>query len=97
MSERLAARVVGYVQGVGFRYFVRRAATRLGLTGWVANESDGSVMVVVEGEPAALDRLCELLIEGPPGARVKEVRQSRTHATGEFGSFEVHARAHPGD
>ena len=42
-TARLEATVIGRVQGVGYRYFVRTEAGRLGVTGWVANASDGSV------------------------------------------------------
>ena len=44
-GQRLVANVRGSVQGVGFRWFVQREAARLGLDGWVANRSDGSVEV----------------------------------------------------
>ncbi|HCB50358.1 MAG TPA: acylphosphatase, partial [Chloroflexi bacterium] len=39
--KRVEATVQGYVQGVSFRYYTQREALRLGLTGWVRNESDG--------------------------------------------------------
>src|SRR5439155_20058522 len=55
--QRLEATVRGRVQGVGFRYFVVREAMELGLVGWVANAADGSVVLVAEGPPAALDAL----------------------------------------
>ena len=54
-TQRLEATVRGYVQGVGFRWFVVRRATQLGLTGWTANEHDGTVRVVAEGSAHALD------------------------------------------
>ena len=47
----------GNVQGVGFRYFAQCAAQKLGLTGWVANNWDGSVTLEAQGERAALDEL----------------------------------------
>jgi len=43
-------RFFGLVQGVGFRYEAMMLASRLGLTGWVRNESDGTVTVEIEGE-----------------------------------------------
>ena len=70
---RLEAVVHGRVQGVGFRYFVLREARRLGLDGWVANESDGSVRVVADGERAPLAALLEALHEGPPASIVERV------------------------
>lgn len=68
-------RVRGLVQGVGFRFFVRTAAVRLGLAGWVRNESDGSVLVWAEGDPADLERLERELKHGPPASRVEEVER----------------------
>jgi len=67
---RLSCRVIGQVQGVGFRWFVRERARRLGVAGTVANVSDGSVVVHAEGTATALVALRALLCEGPPGARV---------------------------
>ena len=47
----------GEVQGVGFRYTAYMAARELGLTGWVANLSDGRVEMEVQGNDSAIDRL----------------------------------------
>jgi acylphosphatase len=91
-AERLEAVVAGRVQGVGFRYFVRQTAGRLGLAGWVRNEPDGSVRVVAEGPPAALAALELALHEGPAGAAVRDVRASRGPATGAFDGFDVERR-----
>lgn len=87
--ERLAARVTGRVQGVGFRYFTRKMAIRLGLTGWVRNEPDGSVEVVAEGSREALEALLEAIHEGPPTSRVDHVRPYWSEAAGVFESFRV--------
>jgi acylphosphatase len=94
---RLEATVRGRVQGVGFRYYVLRKAAQAGLTGWVANEQDGSVRCVVEGPPEALDRLEELLRRGPTGAVVEGVQIVRMPATGRFERFEVRSGGHRGD
>lgn len=96
-SKRLDATVHGRVQGVGFRWFVRRNAARLGLIGWVANEASGSVRVVAEGEASAVDRLLVDLHEGPPGAEVDRVDAAFAPPTTEFTGFEIRARGHPGD
>ena len=62
-------RVSGQVQGVGFRPFVYRIATRNGLDGWVRNAA-GTVEIHVQGEPAALQRFGhELFAQAPPLAR----------------------------
>lgn len=47
--RRIRVRFVGEVQGVGFRWTARRVAQDLDLTGWVRNESDGSVSMELQG------------------------------------------------
>jgi acylphosphatase len=96
-AERLEATVRGRVQGVGYRYFVLRIAGRQGLTGWVANQLDGSVRCVVEGPPDELDRIETGLRDGPPGAVVDVVQTVRMPATGRFDRFEVRSAGHTGD
>lgn len=97
VGERLVARVRGYVQGVGFRWFVVREASRLGLEGWVANQADGSVEVVAEGSAALLDELLLALWEGPSGASVSGVETRREPARGNVVGFTVRSGAHGGD
>lgn len=88
---RLEARVRGHVQGVGFRWWVRRRAEELGLTGWVMNEDDErAVRVVAEGPPERLDVLETHLRRGPSGARVEAVEAVRSPASGEHDRFEIH-------
>lgn len=65
--------VIGVVQGVGFRPFVHRIATELGLTGFVGNDS-GAVFLEVQGERARLDQFGRRLrAEAPPLARITAV------------------------
>jgi acylphosphatase len=95
--RRLDAVVSGRVQGVGFRYFVIERARRLRLAGWVANQSDGSVRCVAEGDEVVLRELLGALWNGPYGARVDAVSEAWSAATGEFGGFEVRPAGHQGD
>lgn len=89
-SERLVARVEGKVQGVGFRYWIRRHAARLGVTGWVSNlDDDRSLQVMAEGGTDELAELERLLHVGPPGARVDRAEVRRGPASGEWQSFEI--------
>jgi len=88
-QERLSARITGRVQGVGFRNFTQTRARRLGLTGWVRNESDGSVRLEAEGPREALEDLLEAVHEGPRTALVEGVDANWTDATDEFGTFRV--------
>jgi len=65
--------VRGHVQGVGFRYFVRREARNLNLAGLVRNLPDGTVEAVVRGDETLLVALETALRRGPVGARVDSV------------------------
>ena len=69
--RRVGAVVRGIVQGVGFRRFVERTGSGLGLDGWVMNRADGSVELDAEGPPDAIDALIAALHEGPPAAWVE--------------------------
>jgi acylphosphatase len=66
--------ILGEVQGVGFRWFVRNQARTLRLGGWVRNRNDGAVEVAARGEAGALEALRAALQSGPRGAHVKAVR-----------------------
>jgi acylphosphatase len=86
-EARLTAWVSGRVQGVGFRWWVRRNALELGLLGTAENLVDGRVKVVAEG---GRDSLAELLgrLEGPgaPG-QVAQVTHRWDPVRGGFSDF----------
>lgn len=88
-QKRLSARITGRVQGVGFRNFTRGRAHRLGVTGWVRNERDGSVRLEAEGDRETLDSLVEAVQHGPRMARVENVEVDWSDATDEFETFRV--------
>jgi len=94
---RIRATVRGQVQGVGFRWFVVREAAQLGLVGWVANASDGTVLLEAEGERHALDRLVALVGRGPPGADVDGVSTLELRPLGTESSFSMRGLGHRGD
>jgi acylphosphatase len=85
--KRIQAVVCGRVQGVSFRYYTQREAQRLGVTGWVRNQPDGSVMTVAEAADETLDTFIQFLHQGPPSARVTQVDLEWFPATGEFSEF----------
>mgnify|MGYP004656773173 FL=1 len=66
-------RFTGEVQGVGFRYYARAAAQHLGLTGWVANNWDGSVTLEAQGTRAALDELVPTIERTNRWARIENI------------------------
>ncbi|MDK2871919.1 MAG: acylphosphatase [bacterium] len=86
---RLKAKVYGLVQGVGFRYFVKREAQKRGITGWVRNNADGSVEVLGEGDRGLLEELLNLLHKGPTFASVARVDYVWEEYKGEFETFEI--------
>ena len=67
-AKRILVR--GRVQGVGFRYFVHRAAERLGLAGSVRNRPDRTVEILVEGEEALVGEFVTEVGKGPSLSRV---------------------------
>ncbi|MDI7864915.1 acylphosphatase [Rhizobiaceae bacterium n13] len=76
MAENFQAvevRVRGRVQGVSYRVWTRDQAERLGLTGWVRNDDDGSVVVMIAGPGTALSTMIDRCWHGPPGASVSAV------------------------
>ena len=66
--------VVGRVQGVGYRWFARQAAVRLGVAGWTRNMPDGTVVLEVAARSETLDLFIEELRVGPAAAEVEVVR-----------------------
>ncbi len=61
---RSRLRFSGTVQGVGFRYRMYYAAQSLGLTGWVKNCPDGTVLSEVQGSSADIDKLLSAVSNG---------------------------------
>jgi hydrogenase maturation protein HypF len=93
----LLLRVRGVVQGVGFRPFVHRTATRLGVRGWVRNDSEGVLIRAVGPAPAVTELVRALKAEAPPAAHVQDVESRPTEAAnqGPAVSFTI-AQSGPG-
>ena len=72
----------GFVQGVGFRFAVERAARSREVAGWVRNRPDGTVEAVFEGEPEDVEALVDFCRKGPRGAEVERVEVARESAEG---------------
>jgi acylphosphatase len=81
--KAVLARMTGQVQGVGFRFWTRSEAEKLGLTGWVRNEADGSVTALMVGSDAAVSAMLNKSWKGPPGAMVSSVASEERIDPGE--------------
>lgn len=87
--KRIILKIYGRVQLVLYRDSSRRKARKLGLTGWVKNESDGTVLLVAEGPEKELKELIQWCYNGPILARVDKIDIQWGEATGEFKKFEI--------
>lgn len=74
--------IYGFVQGVGFRLGVERAANSRDVAGWVRNRADGAVEAVFEGESEDVEALVGFCRRGPRGAQVQRVDVEEESAEG---------------
>lgn len=87
--KRLVLTIHGRVQGVFFRVSACAEALRLGLTGFAANQPDGTVRIVAEGPEASLKDFAAGCYTGSRFAEVEKVDILWENATGEFSTFEI--------
>jgi len=87
MQKQAILKIYGKVQGVFFRDFSRRKAKELNLFGWVRNEPDGTVQIIVEGEEKDLKELFEWCKNGPNHAKVDKVDVEWLNPTDQFNDF----------
>jgi acylphosphatase len=80
--------VKGHVQGVGYRYFVKNAAEKLGLRGYARNLDDGAVEVIAVGPAPAIEDLLGSLQRGPRLAEVRGVEHEPAPVS-DYSSFEI--------
>ena len=89
MNKRLVLTIQGRVQGVGYRYSVQNEARKHGFTGYVANQPDGLVLLVVEGPEQDLKNFIDWCYNGVRSARVQKVDQTWSEPTREFSDFVI--------
>ncbi len=65
--------ILGFVQGVGFRRFIKKNAINLSLKGYVKNLSDGRVEAVVNGEKEAIQKFIKIIEKGTFFSEVKSI------------------------
>lgn len=89
--------VSGFVQGVGYRQFVKLSARGIGVVGWVRNLPDGRVEAVLQGSHSAssgqaqekIDQLIALCKKGPFLSEVEDVQVVWEESTEEHKDFNV--------
>ena len=65
--------ISGKVQGVGFRYWLRREANQKNIYGWVRNKVSGEVEALFIGDDTKITDLIELCKKGPSSSNVKKI------------------------
>ena len=80
--------ILGFVQGVGFRQFVKKNAIKLGLKGYVRNLSDGRVEAVAAGMKENIQKLIKICEKGTFFSDIKSV-QVEWEKEEDFSSFEI--------
>ena len=81
--------IEGRVQAVSYRYWTKRAAQGLQLTGWVKNLADGRVEAVFEGPRKEVEKIIKKCRKGPMLAGVKHIDVIWEKSKGEFTSFQI--------
>lgn len=81
--------ISGFVQGVGFRHFVRSKANELGLTGFVHNLPDGRVEAIFQGDKSSIEKIIKHCKKGPFLSEVENVEVKVEDIKKKFGSFDT--------
>lgn len=82
--------VSGRVQGVGFRFTAQQKAMEFMLTGWVRNNSDGTVEMEIEGKEQSIRSFMNQLKEGFHSfIRVEHIEENTSHEDKGFDTFSI--------
>ena len=81
--------ISGYVQGVGFRWYVQRLAQGMNLCGFVKNLRDGRVEVVAEGNENSIEEFLKGLKEGSFEDGIEEIKKIEEKYEGEYSDFRI--------
>ncbi len=88
-KRRVHVFIDGRVQGVFFRQYMKEAAQKEKVTGWVKNLPDGRVEAIFEGDANAVRRMIEWCHRGSPASRVDDVEVIEEAYTGSFNTFSI--------
>ena len=81
--------ITGRVQGVGFRYWLYKAAVRNNINGWVKNKISGEVEALLIGNEVKIDNLIKLCKKGPPSSKVTKIEVQNYQKEHFEKSFEI--------
>ncbi len=81
--------ISGFVQGVGFRQFLKHSARKLGITGWVQNLPDGRVEAIFQGSKESIEQMILRCKKGPMLSKVEEVLVEWAETGEKFETFET--------
>jgi len=88
VKKRIHLKIHGQVQGVSFRHYTKQVANKLNLTGWVKNNSDGTVELIVEGEEQAINKLKQAC-QKFPSAKIDKIEENWSTCKNEFSAFNI--------
>ncbi len=83
--------VSGFVQGVGYRHFVRKNAQELGLRGWVRNLPDNRVEALLQGSKEKIEQMIALCRKGPFLAEIENVEVVWEDIKQQYPDFQIEA------
>ncbi len=89
MKVQYELNITGRVQGVGYRYFAAQKANEMGITGWVKNAVDGSVIIVAQGIEEEIETYIDYLYIGPTRSRVDQISKVKFNTLSDFNNFSV--------
>ncbi|HCG77128.1 MAG: acylphosphatase [bacterium (Candidatus Ratteibacteria) CG_4_9_14_3_um_filter_41_21] len=87
--KRIRLFISGYVQGVGFRWYVQRLAKRINVYGFVRNLRDGRVEALVEGKDELVEQFLQNLKEGSFKDQLEEIKKSEEEYQEEYSDFTI--------
>jgi acylphosphatase len=73
LRKAYTIKVLGKVQGVGFRFYTQKKAIELGIDGFVRNMRDGSVYIEAQASQEQLENFIQWVRQGPDWARVDDI------------------------
>ena len=71
--QEIHAIITGHVQGVGYRFYARNQAHKLGIKGWVKNLDNEDVEVLAQGSRDILEQFIRFLKKGPELSQIDNI------------------------